>query len=216
VRKTTILFIFVSSLGVAQESETQNDSLESYAHKGLFVSLAGGLAFGTIMLKATNAAFGTLEASGNSFQYDFKIGAVVSEDENLILSLDAIRRSISSPTWALDGTAVYSTSRVSASDMMYGIGITKYFMPSNLFIDGTFGLGRFQMTYGRSKVTSHNGIAVQLKSGIEWLASDGWGLGISGGFSYIAADDESDPSNPGYSGKLSTLKFFLGLCTTYN
>ena len=139
-------------------SETQNASKESETHKGFYLSLSGGLAFGAITLNATNTTFSKLEANGTGFQYDFKIGAVVSEDENLILSLDAIGRSISGPTWTLDGADVYSTSNVAASDAMYGIGITKYFMPSNIFISGTFGLGKLQIDLLTSKISSHSGL----------------------------------------------------------
>jgi hypothetical protein len=207
VKKIIALFIIVSSLGFAQDSES---------HKGFYFSLTGGLAFGPITLNATNSTFSTLEANGAGFQYDVKIGAVVSEDENLILSLDAIGRAISAPSWTLDDTAVYSTSSVSASDAMYGIGITKYFMPSNMFVSGTFGLGKFQINYANSKVTSHSGFAFQLKGGKEWWVSDDWEFGISVGFAHIAADDQSDPANPGYSGKLSSIKAFLGFSVTYN
>ena len=207
MKKIIALFIFVSSLGFAQDSET---------HKGFYLSATGGLAFGAITLNATNSTFNTLQANGTGFQYDIKIGAVVSEEENLILSLDAIGRAISGPSWTLDDTAVYSTSSVSASDAMYGIGITKYFMPSNMFVSGTFGLGKFQIDYANSKVTSHSGFAFQLKGGKDWWVSDDWELGISAGLAHIAADDQSDPSNPGYSGTLSTIKVFVGLSVTYN
>ncbi len=207
MKKIIALFIFVSSLGFAQDSET---------HKGFYLSVTGGLAFGAITLNATNSTFNTLQANGTGFQYDIKIGAVVSEEENLILSLDAIGRAISAPSWTLDDTAVYSTSSVSASDAMYGIGITKYFMPSNMFVSGTFGLGKFQIDYANSKVTSHSGFAFQLKGGKDWWVSDDWEFGISAGLARIAADDQSDPSNPSYSGTLSTIKVFVGLSVTYN
>ena len=211
-----VLFILGSSLGIAQESETQNGALDNDTHKGFYLSLSGGLAFGAITLNATNTTFSKLEASGTGFQYDFKIGAVVSEDENLVLSLDAIRRIISGPTWSLDGSDVYSTTTVSASDVMYGIGITKYFMPSNMFISGTFGLGTFQIDYANSKVTSQAGFAFQLKGGEEWWVSDDWGLGVAVGLAHTAANDKADPSNPSYSGKLSTTKFFGTLSATFN
>ena len=207
MKRIVALFIVASSLGFAQETET---------HKGLYLSLTGGLAFGAITLNATNRDFSKLEANGTGFQYDFKIGAVVLEDENLILSLDAIGRSISGLTWTLDGADVYTTSKVSAGDAMYGIGITKYFMPSNMFVSGTFGFGKFQLDFANVKDVSHSGFACQLKGGKEWWGSDDVGLGIAGGLAYIAANDESDPSYPNYSGKLSTIKVFVGLSITYN
>lgn len=216
VKNIVALFIFVSSLGFGQVPETQSASKESGTHTGFYLSLTGGLAYGAITLNATNTTFSKLEANGTGFQYDCKIGAVVSEDENLILSLDAIGRSISGPSWTLDGAAVYSTSNVAASDAMYGIGITKYFMPSNVFISGTFGLGKLQIDFGDVKDISHSGFACQLKGGKEWWGSDDLGFGIVAGVAYIAADDEPDPSNPSYSGKLSTIKAFVGLSLVYN
>ncbi len=216
MKKIVALFIVVSSVGFAQDSETQNAPKETNAHHGFYLSLTGGLAFGAITLNATNAAFSQLEANGAGFQYDLKIGAVVSTDENLILSLDAIRRSISGPSWTLDGNQVVAASNVAASDAMYGIGITKYFMPSNMFVSGTFGLGTFQILYGNSKVTSRRGPAIQLKGGEEWWIAGNWGFGMSLGLAHIAADDQPDPSNSSYSGKLSTTKVFIALSLTYN
>jgi len=208
-------FILVSTLAVVQESAAQDGSDNLGLHSGFYFSLSGGMAFGAITLNATNTTFSKFEANGTGFQYDAKAGYVISDEEQLILSIDAIRRAVSSPTFTLDGASVYSPSSVSANDAMYGIGVTKYFMPANMFVSGTFGVGRFQIDYANVRVTSHNGFAFQLKGGQEWWLDDNWGAGISVGISHIAADDQADPARPGYSGKLSTLKAFFLVSITY-
>jgi hypothetical protein len=181
-----------------------------------YVSVTGGMAFGQITLNAKNTTFSTLQANGGGFQYDVRAGVVVWPYENLILSVDALGRTISSPTWTLDGTDVYANSHVSASDEMYGIGITKYFLPSNMYLSATFGEGQFHIDYIGTRVTSKTGFAYLVKGGMEWYLADDWGYGVAIGIAHTAADDQSDPTNPAYSGQLSTTRVFAEISVTFN
>lgn len=203
-------------MGFAQGPVTQDVPKGFHMHDGFYLSLTGGAAFGTITLNATNAGFKKIELSGAGGQFDFKIGAVIAEEANLILSFDVITRAISSPTLTLDGTAVNTSSDVTASDVLFGAGITKYFMPGNIFISATVGVGQFSMELNNTTSNSQEGFGFQLKGGKEWWVSDNWALGAAAGLSYISASDKTDPSFPGYSGTLSTTKFFLVFNTTFN
>ena len=215
MKKISLLFILLSSCAFAQDDES-DDTLVILHSQTFYVSAAGGLAFGQIILNAKNTTFSTLVANGGGFQYDVRLGVVVWPEENLILSADALGRSISSPNWTLDGTDVYAGSNVSASDEMFGIGITKYFVPSNMYLSATVGEGRFHIDYSGTKVASHSGFAYHLKGGMEWYLADDWGFGVAIGFAHTAADDQSDPANPGYSGKITSSRVFAEFSVTFN
>ncbi len=211
-----VLLLAVSSLGLAQTMAEQNVPPGFHMHDGFYLSLSGGPAVGSITLNATNAPFNTMEFAGGGFQFDFKIGGVISEQQNLILSFDLISRAISSPTITIDENAANTTSTVMASDEMYGVGITKYFMPSNTFINATIGIAKFALQVNNTSSTSQSGLGLQLKAGKEWWVSSDWGLGVAVGFAYLSADDQSDPNYPGYSATISTTKFFVVFNATYN
>jgi len=196
-----------------QESASQDIPKGFHKHDGFYLSFAGGPAIGAITLNATNASFNKMEMSGAGFQFDFKIGGVISEESNLILSFDVISRAISSPALTIDGNSVSTTSDVTASDVLYGVGITKYFMPDNIFINATVGVGTFSLDISNSTSSSKSGFGFQLKGGKEWWVSDNWGLGVAAGLSYISADDQTNSS---YSATISTTKFFVVFNTTFN
>jgi len=215
MKNILIALFFVSSIGLAQTPEEQTIPKGFHQHDGFYLSLTGGPAFGKITVEAANASFKKIEMSGAGFQFDFKIGGVISEENNLILSFDVISRAISGPTMTVDGNSANTNTDVTAGDVIYGVGITKYFMPDNIFINATVGLAKFTMQYNNAQSTSESGFGFQIKGGKEWWVSDNWALGVAGGLAYISANDKT-VSGSNYSGKLSTTKFFVVFNTTFN
>jgi len=213
-----LLSIFVPSLAFGQWRVAQDIPEDFHMHRGFYLSLTGGPAFGSITINATNASFGTMKLGGGSFQFDFKIGGVISEELNLILSCDVISRSFTNSSVTIDGSSVSTITDVTARDAMYGVGLTKYFMPDNIFISGTVGIGDFTMDGNNNSYGSRSksGFGLQGKGGKEWWVSDYWGLGVAAGLGYLSADDQADPFNPAYSARISTTKFFVAFNTTFN
>ena len=201
---------------VTTESTAQNAPRGFHMHDGFYLSLTGGPAFGPITLNATGVSFKKQEYSGAGFQFEFKIGGVVSEEANLILSFDLISQTISGPTISQDGVSATTTSDISAGDVIYGVGLTKYFMPSNIFVSATAGIGYFAIGTTSAQAKSQNGFGFQIKGGKEWWVSDNWALGVAVGFASISADDQKEPSYPSYSATLSATKFFVVFNTTFN
>jgi hypothetical protein len=216
MKKVILLVILSSSLGFGQESATSDVPKGYHTHEGFYLSLNGGLALGTIILDATNGSYKKMEVGSAGSQYDFKIGYVISEEVNLILSLDILARVISSPVVTIDGVSPNSNTTLNAGDAMYGLGITKYFMPENYFISATAGVGIFSMNVNNKIYNSQRGFGFQIKGGKEWWVLDNWGLGVAAGLGYLSANANADPSNPSYSGKYSTTKFFVIFNTTFN
>jgi hypothetical protein len=208
--KNFMFLLLILSIPVfAQESEQPG----FHTHDGFYLSMNIGPGFGTINWEATNFSFKKMELGGIGGQFEFKIGGVVAED--FILSFDLIGRSILNPDVTVDGQSGTTSSDFSVSDIILGPGLTYYFMPSNIFVSGTVGLGSFSFRYGNSGLTgsTKQGLGLQLKAGKEWWVSMNWALGISGGIAYVSADDKP-LSN--YRGKFSTTRFFVLFNTTFN
>jgi hypothetical protein len=214
--KIQALILLTSLAGYAQSQYNPEAEPGYHKHDGFYLSMNGGPTFGDITLKATGASYNKLTFGGPGFLADFKIGGAVME--NLILSGDFIFHTISGPDVEVDGTKVASSNDVSAGGNLIGLGVTYYFMPVNIFLNGTFGFAQFTLRNKAANInsSSETGLGVALKAGKEWWVSKNWGLGISGGFLYQGADDKADPGTPDYSGKLSTAKFTVMFNTTLN
>jgi hypothetical protein len=187
-----------------------------HQHDGFFLSMSGGAATGAITLDASGTSYRKLEFSGAGGMIDLKIGGTIAK--TVSLSADLMNRAISGPDVDVDGTKGSASSKVSASDQLIGLGITYYFMPINIFVSGTLGIAKFILKNEANDLnaSSESGFGLSLKAGKEWWVGANWGLGVSAGFATAGADDKGIPGNPGYSGKLSTNKFFILFNTTYN
>jgi hypothetical protein len=216
MKKLAVVLFFVPAIGFAQMTGEQAVPYGFHTHDGFFLSLTGGPAFGNIVLEASNTYFKKMEMSGVGFQIDLKIGGTISEENNLILTFDVLSRAISAPDMTVDGRSASTTTDVTAGDVLYGIGVTKYFTPSNIFINATIGLARFTINVNNTQANSESGLGGQLKIGKEWWVGDNWGLGVAAGVGFASADDKKDSSIPAYSGKLSTTKFFVLFNATFN
>ncbi len=216
MKRIILLLVLVSSLGFAQETVVTDVPFGYHMHDGFYLSLSGGPATGVITLDATNFIFKKMEFNGAGYMADLKVGVTLSEEQSLILSFDMINRFISNPSVTMDGKSVSATSSFQVSDFLIGFGITKYFMPVNIFITTSFGVSGFEIGVNGSKAYSGNGFALQAKVGKEWWIWDDWGLGLAAGLAYASADDQEDPDFPKYSGKLSTTKLFVELSVSFN
>lgn len=186
-----------------------------HQHDGFFLSMNVGPVIGDVIITMTGAPFNKMTYSGTGATVDFKIGAAFIK--NNIISLDIISRSMTVSEMMFDGRSLTSfPDPVSAGDVTTGIGFTHYFMPYNLFINGTIGISTFSIESGGTKAESESGYSLHIKTGKEWWVSKNWGLGISGGYGLVIADDKADPSMPSYTGTLSTNKLFFMFNTTFN
>jgi len=209
MKKIIFLLMILSGTVYAQESMPPG----FHTHDGFYLSMNIGPGFGKINWEATNFTFKKAEYGGTGGQFEFRIGGVVAE--NLILSFDLLGRSILNPDMTADGHPATTASDLSVSDIIMGPGLTYYFMPSNIFVSGSVGLGSFSIKFENSGTTGNTkqGLGLQLKAGKEWWVSTDWALGISAGIAYVSADDKP-VSN--YTGKFSTTRIFVLFNTTFN
>ena len=209
MKKIIFLLMMLSVTVYAQESEPPG----FHTHDGFYLSMNIGPGFGKINWEATNFSFKKAEFGGTGGQFEFRIGGVVAE--NFILSFDLLGRSILNPDMTQDGRATATINNLSVSDVIIGGGLTYYFMPANIFVSGSAGLGSFSIKFENSGSTgsTKQGLGFQFKAGKEWWISTEWALGISAGIAYVSADDKP-VSN--YTGKFSTTRFFVLFNTTFN
>ena len=211
-----ILFISATCLKAQELSTTPRGY---HTHDGFYLSMNAGPVFGKItdQLKSGYPP-GTIGFTGNGGVFDFKIGWAVRE--NLILHAALISNGMVGPN--VETTDAYgNTNNVKAPDTfgigeaMYGLGITHYFMPSNLFVSGTLGVGNYSMMDEKDKAnngSTDTGFSLQLKLGKEWWISKNWGIGVSMSYGKTSVTNETITN----SEELNSNRFCILLNTTFN
>jgi len=149
---------------------------------GFFLRLAPGIAFA----EANNDGL-SLEFSGSGVELDLAIGGMIAE--NLALHGTIFGWLITDDNVDLGG--VTGTADIDMTAV--GAGLTYYFMPVNIYLSGSIGMG--QLT-GSGDVTgeSDSGPAAMVSVGKEWWVSGRWGLGLAGvlGFVSLPESDATD------------------------
>ncbi|HWE22681.1 MAG TPA: hypothetical protein VG496_01960 [Myxococcales bacterium] len=82
-----------------------------------------------------------------------------------------------------------------ATHVLFGVGLTYYLMPANVFLSGAVGFGGLQITQNRIDHDTEAGFAARVGIGKEWFVSDSWGLGIAAYFDFCTAQDKG-PNPP--------------------
>ncbi len=119
-----------------------------------------------------------LDFSGSVVELDIAIGAVVAE--NLALHGTVFGWLISDPDV---GGGVTGTASGDLDMTAVGGGITYYFMPVNIYLSGSVGLGSLNGG-GDISGESDSGFAGMVTAGKEWWVSNRWGLGVAGVFGF--------------------------------
>lgn len=219
MRKLFIFCIFIISAFCLKAQEFTTAPRGYHQHDGFYLSMNAGPVFGKISDKlGTGFAPGNIDFSGNGGILDFKIGWAIQE--NLILHAALISNGMVGPN--VETRDVYgNTNHVKQPDTfgigeaMYGVGFTRYFMPSNVFVSGTFGVGGFSIVDEKDKSNSGNtdkGFSMQLKVGKEWWIAKNWGIGF--GISYGKTNVTNEFN--GMSEELSSNRLGILFNTTFN
>jgi hypothetical protein len=217
MKKVLILYLILFGFNnlTAQTVLFKNEPPHSYGyhkHDGFYLSMCYGAVFGNILDEYNSTS---MDMSGMGSLLDLKIGGAIRE--NLILHATIISQVIAGPTITIpgEGTAKAPSNFV-ASEVMFGVGLTYYVMPSNMFFSGTLGYGNFGIMDSENSgndVTTEKGLSIQLKIGKEWWISKNWGLGVA--FTYGKTMVTNTP-NMGPVEQLESNRFGLLFNTTYN
>lgn len=156
-------------------------------HDGFYLSMALGGVFGPTSDKVKSDE---IEFSGIGVELDFKIGGAIKE--NFILHATITSKAVTPPDIYINGNKMSVRSGVSFGEVMYGIGVTRYFMPSNMFLSGSLGVGRFLISDGSTTSSTKFGPSGQIKIGKEWWVSKNWGLGVGVTYAKTYVNESSD------------------------
>ena len=167
-------FMFVVALVSASPPVRAEDGPES--HGGTFLRLSGGPGYARSVASPGGKQY-TFDGGGATLS--IAIGGCIIE--NLALHAEVFGASIVGPSVKIDGNQVASGGRDSSlTSFGMGAGLTYYFMPTNLYLSASFGLGQVSAREGGLEVQSDTGMAADFLIGKEWWVSANWGLGIAG------------------------------------
>ena len=87
----------------------------------------------------------------------------------------------------------------------FGGGVTYYFMPANLYLSGSLGVGKLEYKQGNLSGRSSSGIVFDATIGKEWWTGDTWGLGVALGLGMHSIPEQGVDDN--WAGGSVTVRF---------
>ena len=173
----------------------------AHRHDGFLLRLSAG--FGVASSDAEDEFGDNLEMSGLSGDVNFAIGGMVAP--NLALHGTLWGWSIADPDVELNNDDLGDLNGDLTMSAL-GIGVTYYFMPTNLYLSGSFGVGQLSLDVeGVGDADTDWGPVLDATIGKEWWVSANWGLGLAGGVGFHSIPDDDIDDN--WSGVSLGLRF---------
>jgi hypothetical protein len=130
----------------------------------------------------------TVEYSGGGGAFSLDIGG--SPTDNLVIHVRISDFVMIDPTVTTDAGPLSGSMEGDGSfgSNFFGVGLTYYFMPVNLYLTAALGAGWLTTREdGQDESSSTDvGVGFDFDVGKEWWVSDNWGLGIAGRFSLVS------------------------------
>jgi len=212
MKKTLLLLSFCLGSYCLIYGQSDNEKFQS--HKGFYLSMSIGPAFGSITHDVTQPFKGQLDYSGTGVLFDIKIGGAVKE--NLILHATFASTSLTGPEVKSNNQSIKAPNNMSINEnMTFGGGLTYYIMPANFFLSGSMGIGNFSLIdndNNKNNVSTSNGFSMQLKVGKEWWVGKRWGLGAALTYGKTSVNNEGS----GYKEKLNSNRIGILFNATFN
>ncbi len=155
-----------------QSSPASGDG--THTHDGFYFRALFG--FGSAITSFENYSGNELKFEGGAAAMRLQFGYAVMED--LIVFLDNGGTAMAEPDVTYGGNDVdRGNSEVSFSD--FGIGVTYYFMPYNIYLSASLLL--FYTSFEGDYVEGETdyGVGYQISIGKEWWISKNWGIGVA-------------------------------------
>lgn len=185
MHRTELRFVLsaaLASLVLASSAEARADAPET--HDGFLLRLAPGIGY-----LSSSYAPSELTISGGAGVIDVALGGRVAD--NLILNADLWAASALSPT-AKVGAQSQKLNDVTLQLTGIGVGLTYYFMPSNVYLAGSVGIAQYSLKIDGLTYETNTGWGVNGMVGKEWWVAGDWGVGIAGAVMYASVPDKVD------------------------
>ena len=218
---TALTISLISSIAAATETIDEatdaaavdlaaEDNTGAHTHDGFFLRLVGGsMAMGIGTSEEGGSSTGIASVGG---AFEASVGGIVAE--NLALHVDFLSAS-GEATWAESPENEVFSRNQDVELTAVGIGITRYFMPNNVYLSGSLmstwlRTPTFDDEDNVEMAIGYGGL-LSVRAGKEWWVGDDWGLGVTGslfaGAGVFAADDANVL---GYGGAT------IGVSATFN
>jgi hypothetical protein len=188
-------------------SPEEFDEEPKYIHSGFFLRFTIGPGWSSAERDATD-----IEMSGGAAYFAFDIGGAPTE--NLIIHARLSDNVTIDPSVNYRGRDQGEAQDTSFYFALFGVGLTYYFMPVNLY--GTFAFGASRLMIEEEDYDSGDselGYGIDFDLGKEWWVGSEWGLGVAGRFSYASVPPNEDASS---SDRIVGLGFGVLFTATYN
>ena len=152
----------------------------------------------------------SLTYSGPGGGFGIAMGGSVAD--NLALYGQLFGSKVNNPSISA-GLGTASTNNFGVSMVGLGGGLTYYFMPINIFVAGTLGVGRVYVSNGPLSFHTQLGPVGRLGMGWEWRISRGWGIGVA---AYLNLGSQNDYGAPEAGpARWTTVSPLLSLSVTF-
>src|SRR5262245_11325516 len=157
---------------------------------GILLRLSGGVGH-------LDTDAGNQDLSGVTGDINFALGGIVSP--NFALHATLLEWSVTDPDLEIGDVK----SQLSGHMSMTGVaaGMTYYFMPKNVYLSPSVGIGRLDLIDRHTDL----GLVTDITLAKEWWTGGNWGLGIAGAAGYRSFHD--DEVGRSWSGATFTLRF---------
>jgi hypothetical protein len=142
-------------------------------HDGFFLRLSAG---GGAAKTELDVPGEKTEVSGESGDVNIAIGGVVTP--NLALHGTLFGWLVSDPDVEIEGLGSGEIRNTDMDLSAYGVGLTYYFVPVNIYLSGSAGAGKISLD-GPVDSESDTGFVGEVSLGKEWWVGANWGLGIA-------------------------------------
>ena len=183
-------------------------------HDGFFLRLSAGAGFASssidLDLGQNPPGPGDTELYDLAGDSNFAIGGIVGK--NLALHGTFWGWLVNDPDVEVNGDDVGELNG-DLTMSAFGAGVTYYFMPSNLYLTGSFGIGHLGFESDSALVPDGDtewGPVLDMGLGKEWWVSRNWGLGLAGALGFHSFDD------PDFSENWSGVSFAVRFSATFN
>lgn len=184
----------------------KNADATNHTHDGFFLRLALGMGHENLNVNTGDGEL--IDLSGFGFGLSIAIGGTIVP--NLALHADIFGSGVIDPNVSQNGVELGELRDSTMTQSAIGIGATYHFMPINLYVGLSLGVGVVGLESPESNLDADPGFAMNAMVGKEFWVGDDWGIGVAAQLIYNHVPTNSDDSSSDWT------SFNILFSATYN